>query len=210
MLHSSRSKEAFAALIGDWQGILVSDDYGVYVNWEHGRQTCLAHLIRKAKGFSERASPSFSKPGTWLLNELRLLCRMSRHPPTNGEWNTHYARMQRLITQYKSSDNEVGTLVRRIDSEQASLRFFLNHPGVTPTNNHAERTLRFAVLWRKRSFGTRVDKGDRLVERILSLRQTCRLQGTRVFPILVSAIATFFQGMLPDLSMSWSEENATQ
>ena len=33
MIHPHRSKEAFAALIDDWAGILVSDGYGVYQNW---------------------------------------------------------------------------------------------------------------------------------------------------------------------------------
>jgi transposase len=30
LLYPRRSKEAFAALIEEWQGILVSDGYGVY------------------------------------------------------------------------------------------------------------------------------------------------------------------------------------
>jgi transposase len=209
MLHGSRSKEAFASLVADWRGLLVSDDYVVYKNWEHGRQTCLAHLIRKARGLSERPSPYFSKPGAWLLNELRILCRMAQHPPSNGEWNTHCARIQRIIACNGSRNDEVGKLVRRIASELASLRMFLNHSGVAPTNNHAERTLRFAVLWRKRSFGTRADKGDRFVERILSLRQTCRLQRIRIFPVLVSAMDAFFRGVLPDTSWIWGEKNAT-
>src|SRR5262249_9848826 len=45
MIHPHRSKEAFAALIDDWAGILVSDGYGVYRHWVQARQTCLAHLI---------------------------------------------------------------------------------------------------------------------------------------------------------------------
>ena len=49
MIHPKRSKEAFEALIKDWVGILVSDGYGVYKKWVGSRQTCLAHLIRKAK-----------------------------------------------------------------------------------------------------------------------------------------------------------------
>lgn len=46
----SRSKEAFVALIDDWQGILVSDGYGVYQTWVAPRPTCLAPLIRRARG----------------------------------------------------------------------------------------------------------------------------------------------------------------
>lgn len=77
-------------------------------------------------------------------------------------------------------------LVRRLLRELDSLWLFLAVAGpvrcllshraaVDPTNNRAERVLRFGVLWRKRSQGTRVDKRDRWVERILSLRQTARL-----------------------------------
>ena len=75
---------------------------------------------------------------------------------------------------------------------------FLYEEGVTPTNNHAERLLRFAVLWRKRSFGTQSGKGDRWVERILSLRQTCRLRQIQTFPVLVEAISCYFKGKAPD------------
>ena len=46
LIHPHRSKDAFFALIEDWQGILVSDGYGVYQDWVNQRQTCLAHLIR--------------------------------------------------------------------------------------------------------------------------------------------------------------------
>jgi hypothetical protein len=44
---------------------------------------------------------------------------------------------------------------------------------VEPTTNRAERALRFAVLWRKLMQGTYNAKGDRWVERLLSLRGLC-------------------------------------
>ena len=49
-VQSSRSRAAFEALIERWAGIVVSDGYGVYQHWMHQRQTCLAHLIRRARG----------------------------------------------------------------------------------------------------------------------------------------------------------------
>lgn len=54
MVQASRSKDAFATLVALWAGILVSDGYGVYQQWGHGRQTCLAHLIRRGRGLAER------------------------------------------------------------------------------------------------------------------------------------------------------------
>jgi transposase len=50
LIHPRRSKEAFAALINDWAGILVSDGYGVYQDWVQQRQTCVAPLIQTARG----------------------------------------------------------------------------------------------------------------------------------------------------------------
>jgi len=55
------------------------------------------------------------------------------------------------------------------------------HPG---HNNAAERALRQAVQWRKTSYGTQTDHGDRLVECLLTLRETCRIQGRRREPHL--------------------------
>jgi hypothetical protein len=62
------------------------------------------------------------------------------------------------------------------------------------------RALRFGVLWRKRSLGTASDKGNRWVERILSLRETCRLQAKSTYTVLVEAMASLFHGQPPDLS----------
>jgi transposase len=199
MLHSNRSAEAFNALIEDWQGILVSDGYGVYQKWAHGRQTCLAHLIREAKGLSERPNPALSRPGAWVLKELRLLCRMAKAPPSARQWNMFYARFIRMIGLYHEQQDEAGRLVRRLQREMDCLWLFLKENGVSSTNNHAERTLRFAVLWRKRCFGTRKEKGDLFVERILSLRQTCSLQAKRTFPILLDAMQALLLGKQPEI-----------
>ena len=56
-VHASRSQAAFEALVERWAGILVSDGYVVYRQWMHQRQTCVAHLIRRARGLSERKDP---------------------------------------------------------------------------------------------------------------------------------------------------------
>ena len=81
-----------------------------------------------------------------------------------------------------------------------ALWVFLVHCGVDATNNRAERALRFGVLWRKRSLGTASAKGNRWVERILSLKETCRLQARSTYNVLVDAVAGFFHGQQPDLS----------
>ncbi len=200
LIHPNRSKEAFWDLIEDWQGILVSDGYGVYQHWVHGRQTCLAHLIRSARGLSEKHDPELAACGTWALSELQRLCHMAKAPPSGGEWSMGYARFCRLIDRYHERSDEAGRLVRRLQREMASLWTFLIENGVEATNNRAERALRFAVMWRKCSNGTASVKGNQWVERTLSLRHTCRQLGQSTFGVLVDALTSLFKGCQPDLA----------
>lgn len=203
MIHANRSGEAFKMLIKDWEGILISDGHKVYQSWVGLRQTCLAHLIRDATWLAERADPELAKFGTWAKAELQRLCHMAHAPPTRGEWNAFYARLIRLISLNHDKKDEAGVFARRLLREIDSLWIFLAEAGVSPTNNHAERMIRFAVLWRKRSLGTYSDKGCRWAERILSLRQTCRLRARPTFPVLVDAMDCYFKGEEP--SHSWLE-----
>jgi transposase len=207
MIHPRRSKEAFAALIDDWAGILVSDGYGVYQNWVQARQTCVAHLIRTARSLAERQNAELAACGAWALAELQRLCHMATAPPTGGEWRAWYARLCKLIDQYHDRPDDAGRFARRLLREMDSLWVFLAHYGVEPTNNRAERALRFGVLWRKRSLGTASDKGNRWVERLLSLKETCRLHARATYVVLVDAITSFFSDQPPDLS--WITEGVS-
>ena len=200
MIHPRRSKEAFAALIDAWEGLLVSDGYGVYQSWVQARQTCLAHLIRTARSLAVRLQPDLVACGAWALAELQRLCHMATAPPTGGEWRAWYARLCKLIEQYHDRQDDAGRFARRLLREMDSLWVFLAQRGVEPTNNRAERALRFGVQWRKRSLGTASDKGNRWVERILSLKETCRLQARATYAVLVEAISSFFHSQQPDLS----------
>ncbi|HQN19302.1 MAG TPA: IS66 family transposase [Syntrophobacteraceae bacterium] len=200
MIHSKRSKEAFESLIGMWSGIMVSDNYAVYRKWVNLRQTCLSHLIRKAKALAERTNPELSAFGTWTEKELRRLVKMAKAPPTLGQWRAFYARLCRLIALYRDSKSEAGTFARTLEETMDNLFVFLVEEGVEPTNNFGERIIRFAVLWRRRSQGTKSDKGNRWVERIVSLRQTCRLHMRSSFAVLVDALDSYFKERQPDLA----------
>jgi len=199
MIHPNRSKAAFQQLIADWQGILISDNYGLYVNWVK-RQTCLAHLIRKAKALCESKNEGIRNFGENILHELRLLCHFAKKPPDENQWTAFYSRLLLLLMLHEGADDPAGQLARSIARHLESLWLFLEEEGVEPTNNRSERALRFAVIWRKRSFGTQSEKGNRWVERILSVKQTCRMRNIPLFPILVDAIDAYFKDQTPDLA----------
>lgn len=164
------------------------------------RQTCLAHLIRKAVGLAERKDSVVARFGERVDSELGRLIQWANAPPTQGEVSTWYARMCHLIDQHRGRKDEAGRLAKHLDREMAHLWVFLIEDGVEPTNNRAERALRFAVLWRRMMQGSFNEKGDRWVERALSLRETCRLRSLPTYPVLVEALTCSFQNRTPDVS----------
>ena len=77
---------------------------------------------------------------------------------------------------------------------------FVTASGVEPTNNSAERALRRAVLWRRRSFGTQSAAGSRFVERILTAVATLRQQRRGVLDYLAAATQAATAGLpIPSL-----------
>lgn len=198
-IHENRSKEAFQTLIEDWNGILVSDGYGLYRTWVGERQTCLAHFIRDARNLAERKDESLQRFGKNMLELLQQLCHFANEPPDTKTWEGWFSHFMLMILLFGEGDDDAGKLARKINRQIDSLWTFLEEDGVEPTNNRAERSLRFGVLWRKRSMGTQSDKGDRWVERILSLKQTCKIRGVSSFHILHQAIAAFFKEQKPCL-----------
>ena len=200
LVHPKRSRDAFKQLVGHWQGILVSDNFSVYQDWVNKRQHCLAHYIRKTRQLSQSADNHVSGFGDLALSLLQQLCHFAKAPPKPRKWKNFYSRFLLLLMLHEGADNPAGRLARSLASEMDSLWVFLEEHGVEPTNNRAERALRFGVIWRKRCFGCQSDKGARWVERILSLTETCRLKSKLSFPTLVDLVNAYFKEQEPDLA----------
>jgi len=85
-------------------------------------------------------------------------------------------------------------MARNLIKAWPALWSFAKHPGVEPTNNHAERALRSAVIYRKLSLGSQSEEGERRTARLLSAHTTCRLQQRSLFVYLAEAISTHARG----------------
>ena len=70
----------------------------------------------------------------------------------------------------------------------------MTHEGVEPTNNRAEVELRNFVLWRKRSFGSQSERGERFAERMMTAVRTARKQSHDVLNFLVASITAHIDG----------------
>jgi transposase len=87
------------------------------------------------------------------------------------------------------ADAKLQGTCRNLLKLEAALWTFVWETGVDPTNNCAERPLRRAVLWRRRSFGTQSAAGSQFVERILTAVTTLRQQRRDVLDYLTAACA---------------------
>ena len=94
----------------------------------------------------------------------------------------------------RSRDGKTARCCDRVLSVYPALWTFVVVEGVEPTNNHAERVQRVAVLYRKNCFGCHSDSGCRFVERLLTVVQTLRLQKRPVLQDLKEALSAHRTG----------------
>lgn len=179
--------------------IITTDRYLGY-SWlaTQRRQVCWAHLKRDFQAISERNGES-KEIGEALLEETKEVFRLW-HQVTDGTLSRR--KFQQLLMPVKQRVTELlaagsecrssktrGTC-RQIQAVESALWTFVRVKGVEPTNNAAERALRRAVLWRRKSFGTQSEGGSRFAERILTVVTSLRQQGRNVLDYLTAACAS--------------------
>lgn len=193
-IDQTRARSVARDLLGDFDGILISDRYGVYAMLDPARrQVCLAHLARNFIAHADRGGAA-GRHGArikGLLDAVMILDRDAREHDRRLAWHEGQLRplhddlMDALEAGERGRTPELATLCANVLDLWPALWNFTEHPDVDATNNRAERAIRHAVLWRKTSTGTQTADGDRFVERILSIRETCRCQDRPMHPYLV-------------------------
>lgn len=171
------------------EGVLVSDRAAALKFWAmERRQICWAHLLRKFVSFSERDGPTRTL-GRELLDCTGLVFAYwvdFKEGSLTREQMT--ARMAPVRADFERTlQRAIGAEIKGLSGScadiwehQKALWTFVETAGVEPTNNHAERELRGFVLWRKRSFGSQSDRGNRFAERLMTIAHTARKQGREV------------------------------
>ena len=117
-------------------------------------------------------------------------CLLERIAPLEEELRALLEGAARKSTKTKRHRLFAKNLLKR----WPALWTFTTAPGVEPTNNHAERGLRGAVIYRKLSLGTQSDHGERTIERLLSASITCRLQKRSLFSYLTDVLSASIRG----------------
>jgi transposase len=85
-------------------------------------------------------------------------------------------------------------LANRFRKHGAAYFTFVTTPGVEPTNNLAEQAIRFVVIDRLITQGTRSEGGRQWSERIWTAIATCAQQGRSLYEFLCAAVGNWFNG----------------
>jgi len=197
-------REAKALLGEGFEGIACSDRWWAYDYLDpERRQLCWSHLVRDFTAHSEGlgAQKEFGEAGLTIAGRVfeawdefresgdraRLLERIG---PAKDELRALLERAARKSTKTKYHRLFAKNLLKR----WPALWTFAHTDGVEPTNNHAERGLRGAVIYRKLSLGSQSAQGERTIERLLSASVTCRLQRRSLFAYLTDVLSARIRG----------------
>jgi hypothetical protein len=189
-----RSSDAAQTIFGEnFDGTLVRDRYAAYNGIGADWQVCLAHIITNAKEISAEHAllPPTEKDTATDRFCTRVKDLFTRLCEVGQKLKSGQIPWKMAAKIEKSFVPELHTLCQQplrfkpaetlrtylAGPEQKFLFTFLRRPGIPPTNNHAEQSLRHLVIFRKICFGTRSDSGLKTHSVLPSLVQTARRQG---------------------------------
>ncbi len=203
-IESSRGSQILLATLGDdFAGILGCDYFSAYHKYKKDfdvlLQFCLAHLIRDVKFLATLPEAATVAYGQRMLEALRQLFHILHQREIMEvpvfQKALEKARDDLVATgldapEHKAAQNMAG----RFRENRDSYFRFITTPGLEPTNNLAERAIRFVVLDRHVTQGTRSERGRQWCERIWSAIATCTQQQRSVFEFLYQTVNNHFAG----------------
>jgi transposase len=207
----TRSADVLIEVLGkEFEGVIGCDYYSAYRRYlrEFGvlLQFCLAHLIRDVKFLLTLPGAAVRAYGERLREALRGLFAVihRREGLSASAFQAQLGAARQAVlragTQDVPESKHCRNLAKRFEKHGESYFRFLTTPGVEPTNNLAEQAIRFVVIDRLVTQGTRSEAGNRWCERIWTVIATCVQQGRSVFEYLYAAVeAHFHKAEVPSL-----------
>jgi len=193
------------------QGTVCSDRHGLYERLKIQRRgICWAHLKRDFQRFIDRGGATLwlGEEGLLITRDLFRLWHRFKAGRIKRPTLRRYIRLLRermkdlLIRGYHCDVTKAKHFCRNLLKVFTGLWTFTKIDGIEPTNNHAERMLRHAVIWRKKCFGSHSPAGCTYVGHMLTAIQTLRLQNRSVLSFLTDTLKAHRTGLTaPNLTI---------
>jgi transposase len=203
-IDATRSSKVLVDVLGEeFNGVLGCDYFSAYRRYMRTCdvvvQFCLAHLIRDVKFLLQLPDARDRAYGARLREALRQLFAVIHQREQLGPRvfaRALGAARDEVLRQANTAvppTRHSGNIAQRFAKHGAAYFEFVTTPGVEPTNNLAEQAIRFVVIDRKVTQGTRGEKGRRWCERIWTVMATCAQQGRSVFEYVYEAVKASFE-----------------
>jgi transposase len=202
-----RSADVLMDKLGtEFAGVLGCDYFSAYRRYlkECGAggvtlQFCLAHLIRDVKFLTtlpDRRDRQYGEDLRVALQQLfAIYHRRDEYSKRDFRTLLSIARYNVLQVGLSGPDTQRGRNMTKRFREHGEAYFtFITESGVEPTNNLAEQAIRFVVIDRHITQGTRSEAGRRFCERMWTTIATCVQQGRSVWRYLCEAVGNWFEG----------------
>ena len=207
-IDKSRGSKVLVEVLGEeFNGVLGCDYFSAYRKYMRKFdvlvQFCMAHLIRDVKfllTLPRREDQAYGQRVRDALRELfAVIHRREQMTATAFRQSLETARRQVLLvaTSGVPDTKHARNLAKRFRENGDAYFRFITTPGIGPTNNLAEQAMRFVVIDRHITQGTRSEKGRRWCERIWTVVATCAQQGRAVFQFLLDSVQAHLSGATP-------------
>jgi transposase len=200
-----RHERELVALLGEeFAGVACSDRWWAYNRFApERRQVCWSHLVRDFTAHAEglAAQKELGEVGLRISEQLFHAWNQHKQDGDRAALKRRVAPLKRELhsslktnATKRARNRYTRTVANNLLKLWPALWTFTELDGVEPTNNHAERGLRGAVIYRKLSLGSQSDHGEHTTERLLSASITCRLQKRSLFTYLTNVLTAHARG----------------
>jgi transposase len=207
-IDKSRGSQVLVEVLGtEFNGVLGCDYFSAYRKYMRKFdvlvQFCMAHLIRDVKfllTLPGREDQAYGRRVREALRQLfAVIHRRATMTATGFRQALEAARRQVLLaaTTGVPDTKHARNLAQRFRQHGEAYFRFITTPGIDPTNNLAEQAMRFVVIDRHITQGTRSEKGRRWCERIWTVIATCAQQGRAVFQFLLDSVQAHLSDASP-------------
>jgi transposase len=201
---ASRHEDHARDLLADTTAVVTSDRWWAYGHLPIARrQVCWSHLQRDFAAHADglAAEKDLGETGLTICEQLFWAWEIYRHTGDRADLKRRTRKLRRelkpILTRHAGKAARYRysrRFARNILKIWPALWTFDKVDGVQPTNNHAERGLRGAVIARKLSLGSQSEGGERRIERLLSAHTTCRLQHRSLHAYLIDLLTAASRG----------------
>ena len=212
-IDKSRGSKVLLEVLGEeFNGVLGCDYFSAYHKYMKDFnitvQFCIAHLIRDIKyltGLPDVETKAYGKKLLATVKEMfKVIHNRERYSPETFTCALKSAREaiieaalndvpSRLDKNGKELKREAFNMAKRFRDNGKAYFEFITTPGIGPTNNLAEQAVRFVVIDRRITQGTRSFKGRETNERLWTVVGTCALQGRSAFEFILTAVRAYFR-----------------